>query len=134
MATTAVRRAAVKQQEADQGQPVVADHLEELARQGARQMLVTALQEEVETYLGRDRYQRTGEFRGYRNGSTSRQVTLGAGTMDLPVPRVRDVPASQEPFESKVLRKYQRRSDTIDATFMNLFIEGLATRDFEPAL
>ena len=134
MATTAVRRAAVKQQEAEPAQQVVVDHLEELARQGARQMLVTALAEEVEAYLGRDRYQRTGAFRGYRNGTTPRTVTLGAGTMDLPVPRVRDVPAGQEPFASKVLRKYQRRSDTIDATFMNLFIEGLATRDFEPAL
>jgi putative transposase len=134
MATTAVRRAAVKPQDAEQVQQLVVDHLEELARQGARQMLTTALQEEVEAYLGRDRYQRTGEFRGYRNGSTSRRLTLGAGTMDLAVPRVRDVPAGQEPFESKVLRKYQRRSDTIDATFLNLFIEGLATRDFEPAL
>jgi putative transposase len=134
MATTAVRCTAVKQPDAGEAGQVVVDHLEELARQGARQMLVTALQEEVETYLGRDRYQRTGEFRGYRNGSTGRTVTLGAGTMDLPVPRVRDVPADQEPFESKVLRKYQRRSDTIDATFLNLFIEGLATRDFEPAL
>lgn len=134
MVSTAVRRTAVKQRDADAASQVVVDHLEELARQGARQMLVTALQEEVEMYLGRDRYQRTGEFRGYRNGSTGRTVTLGAGTMDLPVPRVRDVPAGQEPFESKVLRKYQRRSDTIDATFMNLFIEGLATRDFEPAL
>ena len=40
----------------------------------------------------------------------------------------------QEPFESKILRKHQRRSDTIDETFMKLFIEGLATRDFEPSL
>ncbi|MBK9121288.1 MAG: transposase [Phycisphaerales bacterium] len=32
------------------------------------------------------------------------------------------------------MRKYQRRSDTIEETFMRLFIEGLATRDFEPAL
>ena len=134
MGSTAIGDAAVKQQDASEAGPVVADRLEELARQGARQMLVTALQEEVETYLGRDRYQRAGEFRGYRNGSTRRTVTMGAGTMDLPVPRVRDVPDGQEPFESKVLRKYQRRSDTIDATFLNLFIEGLATRDFEPAL
>jgi len=134
MGTTAVRHTAVKQQDAEQAQQVVEDHLEELAREGARQMLVTALQEEVETYLGRNRYQRTGEFRGYRNGATRRRLTLGAGTLDLPAPRVRDVPADQEPFESKVLRKYQRRSDTIDATFLNLFIEGLATRDFEPAL
>jgi len=50
------------------------------------------------------------------------------------VPRVRDIPPGQAPFESKLVRKYQRRSDTIDETFMKLFIEGLATRDFEPAL
>jgi transposase-like protein len=71
---------------------------------------------------------------GYRNGSTARKVTLGAGTIDLAVPRVRDIPGDQPPFESKIVRKHQRRSDTIDATFLNLFVEGLATRDFEPAL
>jgi transposase-like protein len=118
----------------DQAERVVQDHLEDLARQGARQMLTTALQEEVEAYLGRGRYERAGEHRGYRNGSTDRRLTLGAGTIGLAVPRVRDIPADQEPYESKIVRKYQRRSDTIDQTFINLFVEGLATRDFEPAL
>jgi transposase-like protein len=108
--------------------------LEALARAGARELLVRALSEEVDAYLGRGRYERTGAHRGYRNGSTSRRLTLGTGTIDLAVTRVRDIPAGQEPFESKILRKYQRRSDTIDETFLNLFVEGLATRDFEPAL
>ena len=54
MGTTAVRRVAVKQQDAGEAGQVVVDHLEELARQGARQMLVEALQEEVEAYLGRE--------------------------------------------------------------------------------
>jgi putative transposase len=112
----------------------VRDHLEELARKGAREMLMKSLNEEIEVYLGRGRYERMGEYRGYRNGSTSRRLTLGAGTLDLAAPRVRDIPAGQEPFESQILRKYQRRSDTIDETFLNLFVEGLATRDFEPAL
>ena len=97
-------------------------------------MLMAALVEEVDGYLGRARYKRGGEFRGYRNGSTPRKLTLGAGTIDLAVPRVRDVPHEQELFESKIIRKHQRRSDTIDRTFVNLFVEGLATRDFEPAL
>lgn len=97
-------------------------------------MLMAALQEEVNGYLGRGRYERTGQFRGYRNGTTPRRLTLGTGTVDLAVTRIRDVPQGQERFESKILRKYQRRSDTIDATFLNLFVEGLATRDFEPAL
>jgi transposase-like protein len=116
---------------------VVGDQLEALARQGARQILTEALHEEVESYLQRGRYQRPEEesaFRGYRNGTSPRRLTLGSGTIDLAVPRVRDVPEGQDPYESRILRKYQRRSDTIDETFLKLFIEGLATRDFEPAL
>ena len=137
MATTAGRRGGVKRQDqgaTDEAREVVQDQVEELARVGAREMLMAALNEEVGAYLGRSRYQREGEFRGYRNGTTPRRLTLGSGTVDLAQPRVRDLPADQEPFESKILRKYQRRSDTIDQTFMKLFIEGLATRDFEPAL
>ena len=93
-------------------------------------MLMAALTEEVDFYLGRGHYERHGEFRGYRNGTTPRKLTLGAGTIALEMPRVRDIPERQQPFESKIVRKHQRRSDTIDQTFLNLFVEGLATRDF----
>lgn len=137
MATTTGRGASVKRREVeaqDEARQVVRDQVEELARQGAQQMLLAALEDEVNVYLQRDRYQRQADFRGYRNGTTPRRLTLGSGTVPLEVPRVRDVPPQQEPFESKILRKYQRRSDTIDETFMRLFVEGLATRDFEPAL
>lgn len=134
MATTTDRGRKVKSASESEAGQVVRDQLEALARDGAREMLSRALNEEVEAFLGRGRYERTEAYRGYRNGSTPRKLTLGTGTIDLAVPRVRDVPAGAGAFESKIVRKYQRRSDTIDATFMNLFVEGLATRDFEPAL
>jgi putative transposase len=137
MATTTGRAASVKRphgEGGDEAQQVVRDQVEELARAGARQMLLAALEDEVNAYLQRERYQRQAEFRGYRNGTTPRRLTLGSGTVPLDVPRVRDIPPGQEPFASNILRKYQRRSDTLDETFMRLFIEGLATRDFEPAL
>jgi len=134
MSSRMLCRRKVKIQEAPEPIEVARDQLEMIAREGARQMLVSALEEERDAYLGRGRYERSGEYRGYRNGGTPRRLTLGAGTVELAVPRVRDVPEDQEPFESRILRKYQRRSDTIDGTFLNLFVEGLATRDFEPAL
>ncbi len=143
MATTTRRRRIVKSRKSqgvvevestEPAEEVVQDQLELLARQGARQMLSLAMDDEVNAYLGRGRYERSGEFRGYRNGSTPRRLTLGSGTVSLAQPRVRDVPDGQEPYTSKIIRKYQRRSDTIDETFMKLFIEGLATRDFEPSL
>ena len=44
------------------------DVLEAVVRSGAQQLLQAALEAEVEEFLGRARYQRVPEFRGYRNG------------------------------------------------------------------
>lgn len=114
------------------------DPLEAISRQGAQRMLSAALEQEVEEYLERQRYVRRheeSEFRGYRNGyGRERQVTIGSGTIKVRAPRVSDTPAEQEPFESKILKPYQKRSQKLAELFPKLFVEGLATRDFEPAL
>ena len=137
MASTTRSQRIVKEQleaERDSAPQLVGDQIEALAREGARAMLMSALNEEVDGYLGRGAYERGGDDRGYRNGTSPRRLTLGSGTINLAMPRVRDIPEGQAPFESKIVRRYQRRSDAIDRTFLQLFIEGLATRDFEPSL
>jgi putative transposase len=137
MANRAQRQDEVNRQDGQDATEVAGDQLEEFAGRGDRQMLLEALDEEVEGYLQRGRYRRREDdesFRGYRNGTFPRRLTLGSGTMNPKVPRVRDIPDGQDPYGSRIIRKYQRRSDTIDETFLRLFLEGLATRDFEPAL
>ena len=115
-----------------------ADPLEALVRRGAKVMLQAALEREVSEYLERSRHQRSeheSEFRGYRNGSSKeRKLTIGSGTIKIKTPRVSDVPEGQEQFESQIVKPYQRRSRSLALVFPKLFIEGLATRDFEPAL
>ena len=77
---------------------VVEDTLEANVREGARLMLSAALDEEVNSFLGRDRYERSDEFRGYRNGyHRSREVTVGVSAVEVNVPRVSDVPAEVSP-------------------------------------
>lgn len=114
------------------------DPLEALVRRGAKVMLQAALEHEVSQYLERARHQRSeheAEFRGYRNGhSPERKITIGSGTIKIKTPRVSDVPEGQAEFESKIVKPYQRRSLSLQQLFPKLFIEGLATRDFEPAL
>ncbi|HKF94267.1 MAG TPA: IS256 family transposase, partial [Gammaproteobacteria bacterium] len=114
------------------------DPLEAISRQGAQRMLTVALEREVEEYLERQHYVRRlddSEFRGYRNGyGRERQVTIGSGTIKVRAPRVSDTPAEQEPFASQILKPYQKRSQKLAELFPKLFVEGLATRDFEPAL
>jgi len=101
-------------------------------------MLQAALECEVEEFLGRHSYQRTpaeAEFRGYRNGyNKERRITVGSGQIEVRVPRVSDTPPETEPFESKIVAPYQKRSRAVLELFPKLFVEGLATRDFEPAL
>ncbi len=116
-------------------QHAVQDALEAYVREGARRMLAAALEEEVATFLGRGRYERGKPFRGYRNGfQEPRQVTVGVGAVDVRVPRVADVPPQVAPegFQSQVVRKYQRASATTHRLFVRLYLEGLATGDFEP--
>ena len=110
------------------------DPLQSLARLGAQKMLQAALEAEVEDYLARPRYVRTEAAKGYRSGYLpERFITLGSGSVPLKVPRVSDEPAGAK-FQSKLVKPYQKRSQTLDVLFPQLFIEGLATRDFEPAL
>ncbi|MCA1628525.1 MAG: IS256 family transposase [Acidobacteria bacterium] len=114
------------------------DPIEALVRRGAKVMLQAALEHEVSEYLERARHQRSAgeaELRGYRNGySKERKLTIGSGTIKLKTPRVSDVPAGHEQFASRIVKPYQRRSLSLQQVFPKLFIEGLATRDFEPAL
>ena len=67
--------------------------LDEIAREGARRMLVAALETEVAAYLETHRDERDAEGHALvvRNGKGRiRRITLGAGTIPVSAPRVND--------------------------------------------
>jgi putative transposase len=109
------------------GQP-----LELFAREGAKLLLMIGLEEEVTAALMRRPYERSqGKVIGYRNGHRDRQVSCGAGVIEVPVPRVSD---TEETFRSQLLEAWQRRSKLLEETIPLLYVEGLSTRDFKRAL
>jgi transposase-like protein len=104
-------------------------------------MLHRALEVEVAEYLDRSREERDegGHALVTRHGrARPRQVTIGAGTMTVAAPRVRDrrVDASGERqrFTSAILPPYMRRSPKVAEVLPILYLRGLSTGDFEPAL
>ncbi|HET8571490.1 MAG TPA: transposase, partial [Candidatus Limnocylindria bacterium] len=129
---------------ADEPEPSVADvqpaavvnsTLEELAREGARQILERALATEVDEFLGRSRYQRRllAEH-GYRNGyGRPRAVAIGTWPVEVRAPRVRDLPDDVEPFHSSILPRRRMLSAETQRLFARLYLEGLSSGDFEPA-
>jgi putative transposase len=116
--------------------PAPDDVLETIVREGARKMLQSALEKEVDDFLGRGRYQRTTEQqRGYRNGHLpERTIGVGMGAVEVSLPRVSDVPKEVSPdgFQSEIVSSYQRRSRTQARLMVRLYLEGLASGDFEP--
>lgn len=115
--------------------PAPDDVLERLVREGARRMLQDALEREVDDFLGRVRYQRTGEYRGYRNGHLpERTIGVGMGAVDVRLPRISEVPpeVSADGFHSEIVSRYQRRSRTQARLLARLYLEGLSSGDFEP--
>jgi hypothetical protein len=108
--------------------------LHEIAREGARRMLMTALKAEADAYVERHRAERDeqGHALVVRNGHTaSRKVTLGAGTVEVQAPRVgdrrRDEQGRRQRFTSQILPPYMRRSPKVAEVLPILYLRGLLT-------
>jgi putative transposase len=114
--------------------------LDELAREGARQMIEIALQLEVEEYVSRHRRERdaAGHAVVVRNGTARpRTVTTGVGPIPVAAPRVNDrrvVEGQRQRFTSAILPPYLRRSPRLAGVLPLLYLHGLSSGDFRDAL
>jgi len=116
--------------------------LDELVRDGARQMLAAALQAEVAAYVEAhaDQLDEDGHRLVVRNGyHAEREVTTAAGAVPVRAPRVNDKridPATGERqrFGSAILPAWARKSPRVAEVLPLLYLHGLSTSDFAPAL
>lgn len=119
---------------AEDGTAVVYEHLESFARLSVQKLLQQVLEEEVETLLGRMRSERRDADSppGYRNGhGKERRLSTSIGTITVRRPRVRN---TQEPFESRILPLFRRRTAEIGQMLPQLYLHGLSSGDFELAM
>jgi transposase-like protein len=116
--------------------------LDELVRDGARQMLAAALQAEVAAYIDahHGEVDEAGHRLVVRNGHhPPRQVTTAAGAVPVRAPRVNDKRIDEETgkrkrFASAILPAWARKSPRIAEVLPLLYLHGLSTSDFGPAL
>ncbi len=107
-----------------------------LLRTRVREAIEITLQEELAEALGCDRYERSGERRGYRNGSQERRITTAYGPKDLEIPRGRLVSedGSSEEFRSEIVPRYARRSREVDEAILGAYLAGANSRRIRKAL
>lgn len=110
--------------------------LDELCRLAAQEMLAIALETERRAYL--DAHADVVDEKGHRmvvgNGYLpTREVTTSAGRVDVKAPRVHD-PRPDQGFTPAILPRYMRRSPKVTEVLPILYLRGLSTGDFAPAL
>jgi len=116
--------------------------LDEIVRDGARQMLAAALLAEVAAYVEAHRAEVDVEGRRLvvRNGHHQvREVTTAAGAVPVRQPRVNDkrtdpVTGERRRFSSAILPAWSRKSPRVSEVLPLLYLHGLSSSDFGPAL
>jgi len=116
--------------------------IDEIVREGARQMLEAALRAEVAAYVERftDQVDPDGRKLVVRNGyHNERQVLTAAGAVTVRAPRVNDKrvdadSGERQRFSSAILPAWARKSPQVTEVLPLLYLHGLSTGDFGPAL
>jgi putative transposase len=116
--------------------------LDQIVREGARRMLAAALEAEVDDYLAASAAERDEQGRRLvvRNGhARQREVTTVAGAVAVRAPRVNDRRIDPQTgqrvrFRSVILPPWCRKSPKVAEVLPLLYLHGLSTGDFVPAL
>ncbi|MGO1267518.1 MAG: IS256 family transposase [Microbacterium gubbeenense] len=116
--------------------------LDAIVRDGARQMLAAALQAEVASYVDAhaDEVDENGHRLVVRNGyHDAREVTTAAGAVPVTAPRVNDrrvdeTTGQRKRFASAILPAWARKSPQVAEVLPLLYLHGLSSSDFAPAL
>jgi transposase-like protein len=116
--------------------------LDEVVRDGARQMLAAALQAQVTAYV--EQFIGEVDEQGYRlvvrNGyHAEREVITAAGAVPVRQPRVNDrrtdeATGERRRFSSAIFSAWARKSPRLAEVLPLLYLHGLSSSDFGPAL
>ena len=121
--------------------PVVSskDVLTTILREGAQRMLAQAVEAEVAQWI--DGHAELTDAAGHRQVVRDgylpqRTITTGVGPVEVQQPRVLDRRRGEEaePFSSKILPPYLRKTKSLEELIPWLYLKGVSTGDFSEAL
>jgi transposase-like protein len=113
----------------------LAEIIEDVARLGARLLIQTAVEAEVDQFLGRARYERRAEVPdarpGSRNGFCPTTVKTTTGPVTVARPKLR---GTEDKFVSRLFGTAVTKTNALETLVIAGFVRGLSVRDVEATL
>jgi putative transposase len=113
------------------------DSIEKAMRERIRDTIEALVEEELEIALGAARSERVGARRvGYRHGTRARTVStsLGPTTFSMPRARMRGADGERREWRSRMIGRYERRTERVDEALLGVYLSGTNTRRIRGAL
>ena len=119
------------------GRDGISDPLTELLRKGARSLLQSAVEAELEVFLGQFKGLKTdvGHAAVVRNGHhPERAVQTGIGPVGVKIPKVRAKSGAPVTFRSALVPPYVRKARSLEAALPWLYLKGISSGEMGAAL
>lgn len=83
---------------------LIKNNLKDLVRNSVEETLIALLDHEANELVNADKYERSGERKGYRSGHYDRNFSTTSGDVTLHIPKLKGVQ-----FETAIIERYKRR-------------------------
>ena len=100
--------------------------LKDLVRNSVEETLNALLDHEADELVNAERYERSGDRKGYRSGHYDRNFTTTSGDVTLHVPKLKGVQ-----FETAIIERYRRRECSIEEALIEMYLAGVSVRRVE---
>ena len=88
---------------------LIKNNLKDLVRDSVEETLNALLDHEADELVRADKYERTGDRKGYRSGHYERNFGTTSGEVKLRVPKLKGIQ-----FETAIIERYKRRECSVE--------------------
>ena len=105
---------------------LIKNNLKDLVRNSVEETLNALLDHEADELVNADKYERSGDRKGYRSGHYERNFTTTSGDVTLKVPKLKGIQ-----FETAIIERYKRRECSVEEALIEMYLAGVSVRRVE---
>ena len=105
---------------------LIKNNLKDLVRSSVEETLNALLDHEADELVNADKYERSGDRKGYRSGHYERNFSTTSDDVTLKVPKLKGIQ-----FETAIIERYKRRECSVEEALIEMYLAGVSVRRVE---